>query len=156
MSVIGPGRRVSLHFTVSLTSGEVLDSTRERDQPPSFVFGDGSLLPGFEQAISGLQAGDQGRFVIAPEQGFGARSEDNVQHFPRHQFGEQLLELGMVMHFADASGAELPGVIMALPDGVVVVDFNHPLAGRELVFEVDILRVLDAEASPVMLAEPAR
>ncbi|MEL0029129.1 MAG: peptidylprolyl isomerase, partial [Perlucidibaca sp.] len=129
----------------------VLDSTRDRPEPPTFVFGDGSLLPGFEQAISGLAAGARGRFVIAPAQGFGERNEDNVQHFPRHQFGEQLLEPGMVMHFADASGAELPGVIMALPEGVVVVDFNHPLAGRELVFEVDILRVLDADANPVSL-----
>lgn len=156
MSVIGPGKRVSLHFTVSLATGEVLDSTRDRTEPPTFVFGDGSLLPGFEQAISGLRSGDQGRFTISAAEGFGVWNEDNVQHFPRHQFGEQLLEPGMVMHFADASGAELPGVIKDLPEGVVVVDFNHPLAGRELVFEVDILRVLDAEASPVMLAEPAR
>ena len=151
MNRIGPGKRVSLHFTVSLGSGEVLDSTRERERPPTFVFGDGSLLPGFERAIEGLQAGDQGRFTIAAADGFGLWQEDNVQHFPRHQFGEQLLEPGMVMNFADASGAELPGVIKDLPDGVVVVDFNHPLSGRDLVFEVDILRVVDADASPVTL-----
>lgn len=151
MSVIGPGTRVSLHFTVSLTTGEVLDSTHERQDPPTFEFGDGSLLPGFETAITGMQAGEQRRVVLTPEQGFGAWNEDNVQHFPRHQFGEQLLEPGMVMQFADASGAELPGVIKALPEGVVEVDFNHPLAGRELVFEVDILRVTDADARPVTL-----
>ena len=148
---IGPGKRVSLHFTVSLSSGEVLDSTHERSEPPTFVFGDGSLLPGFEQAMLGMQAGEQGRFVLPPEQGFGAWNEDNVQHFPRHQFGEQLLEPGMVMQFADASGAELPGVVIDLPENVVVVDFNHPLAGRELVFEVDVLRVQDADAAPVTL-----
>lgn len=151
MSGIGPGKRISLHFTVSLSTGELLDSTHDRAEPPTFVFGDGSLLPGFEQAILGLEAGAQGRFVLTAEQGFGEWNEDNVQHFPRHQFGEQLLEPGMVMNFSDASGAELPGVIKDLPDGVVVVDFNHPLAGRELVFEVDVLRVQDADANPVSL-----
>lgn len=149
---VGPGKRVSLHFTVSLAGGDVLDSTADRGEPPTFVYGDGSLLPGFEEAILGMQAGEQGRFLLSPAQAFGERNEDNVQHFPRHQFGEQLLEPGMVMHFADASGAELPGVISELLPNVVVVDFNHPLAGRELVFEVDIVRVLDADASPVSLA----
>lgn len=149
---IGPGKRVSLHFKVSLSTGEVLDSTHERGEPPTFLYGDGSLLPGFEQAILGMTAGEQGRFVLSAEQGFGERNEDNIQHFPRHQFGEQLLEPGMVMQFADASGAELPGVIIDLPEGVVVVDFNHPLSGRELIFEVDILRVQDADANPVFLA----
>lgn len=151
MSMIGPGKRVSLHFRVSLTSGEELDSTFDRDEPPTFTFGDGSLLPGFEQAIEGMTAGDRGRFVLTAEQGFGAWQEDNVQRFPRHQFGEELLEPGMVMNFADASGAELPGVIKALPEGYVDVDFNHPLAGRELVFEVDVIRVMDADAKPVTL-----
>lgn len=151
MSVIGPGTRVSLHFTVALTTGEVLDSTHDRSEPPTFEYGDGSLLPGFEAAIAGMRAGEQRRVVLSPEQGFGAWNADNVQHFPRHQFGEQLLEPGMVMQFADASGAELPGVIKDLPEGVVEVDFNHPLAGRELVFEVDILRVTDADARPVTL-----
>ena len=142
MSKIGPGTRVSMHFTVSLSSGEVLDSTHDRSDPPTFEFGDGNLLPGFEKAIEGMQAGEQGRFSISTEDGFGIWQEDNVQHFPRHQFGEQ---------FADASGAELPGVIKALPDNAVEVDFNHPLAGRELVFEVDVLRVTDADARPVTL-----
>lgn len=149
MSTVGPGKRVSLHFSVALSSGEQLDSTHERNEPPTLVFGDGSLLPAFEAAIEGMQAGEQGRFVIT--NGFGEWNEDSVQHFPRHQFGEQLLEPGMVMHFADASGAELPGIIKELPEGIVVVDFNHPLAGRELVFSVDILRVMDADASAVTL-----
>lgn len=151
MSKIGPGTRVSMHFTVSLSTGEVLDSTHDRTEPPTFEFGDGNLLPGFEKAIEGMQAGEQGRFSISAEDGFGVWQEDNVQHFPRHQFGEQLLEPGMVMQFADASGAELPGVIKALPENAVEVDFNHPLAGRELVFEVDVLRVTDADARPVTL-----
>jgi len=151
MSLIGPGKRITLNFKVSTTQGEVIDSTFERDQPPSFVFGDGSLLPGFEQAMLGLQAGQKAEFVISALDGFGEWREDNVQHFPRHQFSELLLEPGMVMHFADASGAELPGVIKAFPEGRVEVDFNHPLAGRDLVFEVDIIRVMDADASPVTL-----
>ena len=82
MSKIGPGTRVSMHFTVSLSSGEVLDSTHDRSDPPTFEFGDGNLLPGFEKAIEGMQAGEQGRFSISAEDGFGIWQEDNVQHLP--------------------------------------------------------------------------
>jgi len=151
MSTVGPGKRITLNFSVALPGGDLLDSTFERAEPPSFVFGDGSLLPGFEAAIVGLSAGDHRRFTIPAADAFGIWQEDNVQHFPRHQFKELLLEPGMVMHFSDASGAELPGVIKGFPDGRVEVDFNHPLAGRDLVFEVDILRVVDEDARPITL-----
>jgi FKBP-type peptidyl-prolyl cis-trans isomerase SlpA len=151
---IGPGKKVTLHFSVALPSGEVVDSTRPREVPAEFTVGDGSLLPGFEKALMGLQAGDRRSVFIDAKRGFGDWNPDNLQTFTRVQFSGMDLQPGLVISFAD-KGGELPGVVKEVGEETVVVDFNHPLAGRDLVFEVDIIRVMDAGASPVSL-EPKK
>jgi len=147
---IGIGKKVALHFSVALADGQVVDSTRERPLPAEFTVGDGSLLPGFEKAIFGLRAGDRRSVFIDARRGFGERNENNLQTFTRVQFAHMVLEPGMVISFADKSG-DLPGVVKALTEETVTVDFNHPLAGRDLVFEVDIIHVMDADASAVSI-----
>lgn len=147
---IGPGKRVTLHFSVALPNGEVVDSTRPGGVPAEFTVGDGSLLPGFEQALFGLRAGDRRSVFIDARRGFGEWNPANQQVFPRVQFAGMTLVPGLVVAFADKSG-ELPGVVKEVGEETVTVDFNHPLAGRDLVFEVDIIRVMDAGAVPVSL-----
>lgn len=146
--------RVTLHFAVRLAEGgELVDSTYERPEPASFAMGDGSLLPGFEKAIMGLKAGDRRSVLLTPEQAFGPWNPDNVQRLPRPEFhAVEGLVPGLMISFADKAKAELPGVVKAVTDDLVEVDFNHPLAGRELLFEVDIVRVDDADAAVVRLA----
>ena len=153
--MIGPGKKVALHFSISLADGQLIDSTRERPEPAEFTVGDGSLLPGFEQAIFGLRAGDRRSVFIDAKRGFGDWNPDNQQVFTRVQFSGMDLQEGMIISFADKSG-ELPGVVKAFDDDTVTVDFNHPLAGRDLTFEVDIIRVMDADASPVSLGNSAK
>ena len=137
---VGPQTRVTLHFAVRLMDGTEPDSTFDGN-PATFAWGDGSLLPGFEKAILGLRAGDKRSVFIDAESGFGEYNEQNVQHFKRATFAADELEPGTVMNFADAAGAELPGVVTALDQDWVTVDFNHPLAGRELTFQVEIVAV---------------
>lgn len=143
--VVGPGTSVTLHFALRLEDGEVIDSNFDKE-PATFTVGDEQLLPGFEQALFGLKAGDTRTFDMAPEDGFGQHNPSNIQHMPRSQFGPDLqLEEGLVLSFADAQQTELPGVVREFDDEQVVVDFNHPLAGRNIVFEVAILRVEPAQ-----------
>ncbi|MCU5783776.1 peptidyl-prolyl isomerase [Alcanivorax balearicus MACL04] len=138
---VGPQTRITLHFAVRLMDGTEMDSTFG-GEPATFVWGDGSLLPGFERAILGLKGGDRRSVFIDAQSGFGEYNEQNVQHFRRDTFAApDGMEVGTVMNFADAAGAELPGVVSALDEQWVTVDFNHPLAGRELTFEVEIVRV---------------
>jgi FKBP-type peptidyl-prolyl cis-trans isomerase SlpA len=138
---IGPGTRVTLHFSLSLDDGTVVDTTFDRE-PAVFEVGDGSLLPGYEEALFGLGAGDESRFEMKPEHGFGQHNPSNIQQLPRSDFDAGLqLEPGLVLSFADASRAELPGVVVELDDDTVTVDFNHPLAGREITFQVAIVAV---------------
>lgn len=139
--VIGPGTSVTLHFALRLDDGEVIDSNFDKE-PATFTVGDEQLLPGFEKALFGLKVGDTRTFRMAPEDGFGQHNPSNVQHMPRAQFGAELeLQEGLVLSFADAQQTELPGVVREFDDQQVVVDFNHPLAGREIIFEVAVLRV---------------
>ncbi len=138
---IGPSTRVTLHFALRLPSGEVLDSTFE-GKPATFTFGDGNLPAGFEACLLGLVAGASETFEVPPENAFGQPNPNNVQRFPRDTFGPELaLEPGLVLSFADAAKSELPGVVAALEGDEVVVDFNHPLAGRTVSFEVSVITV---------------
>lgn len=137
---IAPGARVTLHFSILLAGGEEVDTTR-RGKPATFVVGDGNLPPGFERALIGLAAGDDEQIPISPEQGFGPRREENLRTMPRADFADAgALERGTVVSFHSPDG-DLPGVVRELRGERVLVDFNHPLAGRSLVFDVSILKV---------------
>lgn len=136
---IGEGTEVTLHFAIKLQSGQVIDSNFEA-QPAKFVFGDGNIPEGFEQALSGLKMGDHLDLTIAPERGFGMHNPSNIQVMPRTQFKEMDLEPGLVVTFQEPGG-EVPGVVTEFTEDRVTIDFNHPLAGQTILFEVKILQV---------------
>ncbi|MBM14347.1 MAG: peptidylprolyl isomerase [Halieaceae bacterium] len=137
--------RVTLNFSLSLESGEEVDTNFGAD-PVSFVMGDGSLLPGFERRLIGMRAGDVAEFRIPPEEGFGEPQDDNVQFISRADFDKDApLEPGMLFTFTDAAGGEVPGMIAEVGDERVTVDFNHPLSGRTIHFKVCIAHVEPAE-----------
>ncbi len=137
---IGAATQVTLHFAIKLDNGDVVDSTFDK-QPATFTVGDGSLLPGFEQALYGLKAGDKRSLPIGPEQGFGQGNPQNIQVMPRAQFADMELSEGLLIIFNDAANAELPGVVKAFDANQVTIDFNHPLAGKDLTFDVEIIDV---------------
>ncbi|WP_018276679.1 peptidylprolyl isomerase [Teredinibacter turnerae] len=138
---IGPNTKVTLHFALKLGTGDVVDSNFEADAA-QFTVGDGNLLPGFEEVLFGLIAGDEKTFVIPPEKAFGQPNPNNVQDVKREEFAADFpLEVGLVIGFSDAAGAENPAVIRSFDDQTVVVDFNHPLAGETITFDVRIIDV---------------
>jgi FKBP-type peptidyl-prolyl cis-trans isomerase SlpA len=142
---VSEGTRVFLNFSVSLEDGSEVDTNFGGD-PVDFAIGDGSLLPGFERRIFGMSAGERQMFKVPPEDAFGQPNDNNVQQLPRGQFDDDIeLEIGLVFSFADAGGGELPGMIISFDDEEVTVDFNHPLAGRTILFDVLVHRVEPAE-----------
>lgn len=136
---IGPGTRVRLRFTLALEEGEEVDSTGA--EPAEFQVGDGSLPPGFERRLFGLTEGARSRFRLPPEEAFGRHDPARVQVQARSQFPGLALQEGLVIGFADPTGGEVPGVVTALSAETVTIDFNHPMAGRTVLFAVEILRV---------------
>jgi FKBP-type peptidyl-prolyl cis-trans isomerase SlpA len=142
---VSEGTRVYLNFSISLEDGSEVDSNFG-GEPVDFVIGDGSLLAGFERALFGMSAGQRQLFTVEPENAFGQPNDNNVQMLDRDQFDDDIdLEIGLVFSFADASGGELPGMVISFDDEEVTVDFNHPLSGRTIMFDVLIHRVEPAE-----------
>jgi len=142
---VGEGTRVHLNFSISLEDGSEVD-TNFGDESVSFEVGDGSLLPGFERLLFGMSPGERQMFVVSPENAFGQPNDDNVQMVSRDQFDDDIdLQIGLVYAFNDAGGGELPGMIISFDDNEVSVDFNHPLSGRTILFDVLIHRVEPAE-----------
>lgn len=138
---IGAGTQVTLHFSLKLTDGDVIDSTFDKDAAV-FVVGDGQLLPGFEEQLIDLVAGEEKSFNIPPEKGFGMPNPNNRQIMSVDMFGPEMeLSEGLMVSFADANKQELPGMIVSIDEGKVEVDFNHPLAGKDITFDVKILAV---------------
>lgn len=138
---IGPGMQVTLHFSLQLEDGELVDSTFGKS-PATFTWGDGSLLPGFEAAMQGLCAGAEASLRVAADEAFGAPNPNNVHSFQRAQLpADADLRPGLMLAFTDPGGNELPGVIAAVQGETVRVDFNHPLAGRDILFKVQIIDV---------------
>jgi FKBP-type peptidyl-prolyl cis-trans isomerase SlpA len=137
---IGQHTEVTLHFALHLEDGNTVDSTFDK-APATFKVGDGNLLPGFENALFGLKAGDKRDLNVLPENAFGQPNPQNVQVMPRSQFEGMELAEGLLVIFNDAANTELPGIVKAFDDQHVTVDFNHPLAGKPLRFEVQIIDV---------------
>lgn len=138
---IGPGTQVTLHFALKLPNGDLIDSTFDKGAAV-FVVGDGQLLPGFEEQLLGLVVGEEKSFEIPPEKGFGQPNPNNRQIMSVDIFDPSMeLSEGLMVSFADANKQELPGVIVAIDEGKVEVDFNHPLAGKHITFDVKILAV---------------
>lgn len=137
---IGPGTRVTFHFSLALAGGGVIEDTRD-GTPATFVVGDGNLPESFERTLVGLRAGCEERIELSPEQAFGPSRNENLKLVSRDKFDPSIgLEPGVVVSFDTPEGA-LPGVVKSLQGALVVVDFNHPLAGKSLIFEVSILSV---------------
>ena len=138
---IQAGSRVTLHYTLALADGTLVDSTRETD-PISFQVGSGALIDMLESRLLGLRTGEQRRFEISAAESHLPAGAESIQVMARSDFPEALaIETGQVLGFVMPSGEEVPGLITGISDTEVVVDFSHPLAGRDLIFDVEILAV---------------
>lgn len=139
---IGPASEVILHFDLKLEDGSAADRTRVHNKPAKMRMGDGSLTPNFESCLLGLKQGDKKSFTLPPDDAFGMPNPDNIHHLDLSKFdADNKPEPGMIMGFAQPGGAEIPGIVREVAGDSVTVDFNHPLAGQTVVFDVEILEI---------------
>ena len=133
---------VLVHFTLKLDDGSTAESTRNNGKPALFRLGDTSLSEGLEQQLLGLKEGEKKAFSLEPDAAFGVPSPDLIQYFSRREFmdaGEP--EIGAIMLFTAMDGSEMPGVIREINGDSITVDFNHPLAGRTVHFDIEVLEI---------------
>ncbi|WP_073580325.1 FKBP-type peptidyl-prolyl cis-trans isomerase [Vibrio quintilis] len=141
MKTIQKDSAVALHFTIKLEDGSVADSTYQMNKPARLVIGDGSLSDNFEKCLFGLKAGEKKSIALEAQDAFGLPNPDNIHHMDRARFAGQELETGIIMAFSGPDGMEIPGIISEINGESVTVDFNHPLSGQNVVFDVEILSV---------------
>jgi len=138
---IAPGSQITMHFSLILSDGTEAASTFG-DEPTTFVMGEGALSEGLELCLYGLVAGDEQSLTLEPDQAFGPRDESKIHPMPRSNFDADMeLEPGLVIGFTTPDGQELAGIVLEIQEQEVLIDFNHPLAGNEVVFKVEILAV---------------
>ena len=141
MRIVAAGAVVVLHFKLSLADGTEVDSSTD-EEPLRVRVGAGELLEGLERRLLGLGIGDKRRFEIPALEAYGAIEQDAVQTLARTDFPKALeLMPGTVIGFTLPNGEEVPGLILEANAHEVTVDFSHPLAGRDVIFEVEILSV---------------
>ena len=140
--VIGSQSEVLFHFSIKLEDGSAADSTKVHNKPAKLFMGDGNLTENFEKCLLGLVVGDSKSFDLEPEDAFGQPNPDNIYYVDRSKFGANTpAEVGSIIAFTQPDGTDLPGLVREVAGDSVTVDFNHPLAGQKVTFEVDILEV---------------
>ena len=135
---------LTLHYRIALAEpphAEVLSTFG--GNPATLVLGSGELAPALEQCLVGIDAAGTHSFMLGPDAAFGTYRDDLLKRVPRDAFPDRLeVEAGQIIEFAAPDGARLPGLVKEIGEGGALVDFNHPLAGRPIRFEVEILAVL--------------
>lgn len=141
MSTAKKGDHVKVHYTGKLTSGEQFDSSANRE-PLAFTVGAGQMIKGFDDAIPGMAVGDKKTINISPENAYGHQNKDAIIEFPKSNIPEDMkLEKGMKLQLQNQEGHPIPVVVTEVKDDVVILDANHELAGKELVFDIELVEI---------------
>ena len=144
--LIGSEKVVLIHYTLTDDSGQVLDSSSGRD-PLAYLHGKGNIIPGLEKALEGKQAGDKLNVAVQPAEGYGERDERLVQDVPREAF-ENVDEVnpGMQFQAQNEQGQARVVTVTKVADDLITIDANHPLAGANLNFDVEVTEVREPTA----------
>ncbi|MCN4145043.1 MAG: peptidylprolyl isomerase [Thiohalomonas sp.] len=132
---------VSIYFSLTLPDGTPFDATQD-GEPMTFTMGDSSMIPPLEEVILGLSVGDKQQVSLDPRDTFGFPDEENKHWMNKPEFDEDMeLEEGLMIEFGTPAGDQVPGIILELTEDKVLVDFNHPLAGHEVIFSVEVIDI---------------
>lgn len=136
------GDTVSVHYTGTLSDGQLFDSSAGRD-PLSFQLGTGQVIKGFDDGVTGMEVGDKKTINIPCDEAYGPVNDELLIHFDRNQIPSDIpLEAGISLNMhQEGNGQVVPVVIKEVADDHVVLDANHPLAGKDLIFELELVGI---------------
>jgi len=139
---ITKGSKVILHYTGTLEDGTVFDSSEGRE-PLEFTAGEGSVIEGFDKGVLGLEEGQEKEITIPPEKGYGNKDPKLVAKFPKEAFGANLekVKKGVILRLFSPDGLPTNARVVDVSEKEVILDLNHPLAGKTLIFKVKIVSV---------------
>ena len=143
MSKVKDGNTVKVHYTGTLKDGSVFNTSAERE-PLEFKLGEGQLIPGFEKAVIGMEEGESTKIDIPVEEAYGEAREDLIINVPKDQLPEDVEpEVGMQLQVNQPDGQPVPVRIAEITDEELKLDANHPLAGKDLSFEIEVVEIKD-------------
>jgi FKBP-type peptidyl-prolyl cis-trans isomerase SlyD len=136
---------VTFHYVIKdKETGEVIEDSKEHGEPAKVLFGRNLLIEGLEKGMMGMEEGERRTIEVKPEEGYGEVDPELIQKVPREYFGDIKLERGMTLRAQIPDGQIIDLRVVDFDDQNVIVDLNHPLAGKTLIFEVEVIKVRDA------------
>ncbi len=142
--IIEENKVVSMHYEVKDNESKEMLDGNIGSKPLDFIYGKGQVIKGLEDSLSGLSKGDNKEFIVSAEDAYGAYNDSFVQEVSREQFSGIDLQVGMTLYGQAEDGSTIPVVVKNIGDEIVHIDYNHPLAGKELSFNVNVLDVREA------------
>ena len=136
------GDKVKVHYNGKLRSGDTFDSSDGRE-PLEFTVGSGQVIKGFDDGVIGMQVGDKKTVEIDVEDAYGEKSEEMIIEFPKAQFPPDMNpEQGQQLMMSNGAGQSFPVTVMEVKEESVTLDANHPLAGQELIFDIELVEIV--------------
>jgi FKBP-type peptidyl-prolyl cis-trans isomerase SlyD len=141
---IREGSQVALEYTLFDESGTVIESNKGK-QPMSYIHGKSQIIPGLEKELSGMKVGEEKKIQVKPEDGYGPVNPDAFQEVPKDKLPPEALKVGAMLMAQSSQGQGIPVRVHEIKDTTVIVDFNHPMAGKTLSFDVKVSEVKTPE-----------
>ena len=139
------GDTVKVHYTGKLEDGTVFDTSADRE-PIEFTLGDGQIIPGFENAVLGMEVGEKKTATVPSDEAYGPHREDMMLRVSRDQFPPDLKpEVGQQLQMTQSNGQTLIVQVVEVDEESVLLDANHPLAGKDLVFDIELVEIVKPE-----------
>jgi FKBP-type peptidyl-prolyl cis-trans isomerase SlyD len=138
------GSRVALEYTLSDESGKVIESNRGKE-PMSYIHGKGQIIPGLEKELSGMKVGEEKKVQVKPEDGYGPVNPEAFQEISKDKLPPEALKIGTMLMAQGPQGQGIPARVHEIKDNTVIMDFNHPMAGKTLSFDIKISEIKTAE-----------
>jgi FKBP-type peptidyl-prolyl cis-trans isomerase 2 len=145
METVKENNKVSVHYTGTLENGEVFDTSRERE-PLAFTVGQGQMIPGFEEAVKGMKKEETKKVTLGPDDAYGEVKPDMVQKVDKAQLPDEIEpSVGQQLASQLPSGQQIVVTVTDVADEHITIDANHPLAGKELTFDIEVVDIAEGE-----------
>jgi len=150
MQQVKSGDKIKVHYHGRLTNGETFDKSEGRE-PLEFEVGSGMVIKGFDDGVTGMAVGDKKTINIPADEAYGPKNPDMIIDMPKDRFPKDMeIEVGMPLSMSDGQGQQFQVVVAEVKEDAVILDANHPLAGEDLIFDLELVEIIGAKPLIIM------